>query len=127
MSIKYTDYCSKCKLKGIPLTKINTNKLKTIQYHYCRDCQNKKTRTYYKKNPKKCRKIIKKSIDKYKQKQRIRNQTRYWIVKGVLQKPETCSFCFEKVERICAHHPDYRKPLEVVWLCGSCHANEHRH
>jgi 5-methylcytosine-specific restriction endonuclease McrA len=25
-----------------------------------------------------------------------------------------------------AHHPDHDKPLEVHWLCASCHGLEHR-
>jgi len=25
-----------------------------------------------------------------------------------------------------AHHPDYSKPLKIVWLCASCHGQEHR-
>lgn len=35
-----------------------------------------------------------------------------------------CQRCGEK--RSEAHHPDYSKPLEVVWLCHPCHMKEHR-
>lgn len=36
---------------------------------------------------------------------------------------EPCSVCGS--ERSQAHHPDYSKPLEVVWLCAKHHADEH--
>ena len=34
--------------------------------------------------------------------------------------------CCEAREGITAHHPDYTKPLEVVWLCVDCHKELHR-
>jgi post-segregation antitoxin (ccd killing protein) len=30
-----------------------------------------------------------------------------------------------KNRQLDGHHPDYSKPLEVVWLCRSCHKKEH--
>lgn len=40
---------------------------------------------------------------------------------GVLNKPDTCSKCERKNCRIEAHHMDHTKPLDVIWLCPSCH------
>lgn len=40
-----------------------------------------------------------------------------------LIKPRQCENCgAEKTE---AHHPDYRRPLYVVWLCRACHKKLH--
>lgn len=35
-------------------------------------------------------------------------------------KPDHCLSCGKRGE-IEAHHPDYTKPLEVLWTCRSCH------
>lgn len=37
--------------------------------------------------------------------------------------PEPCKCGCEKVEM---HHPDYSKPLEIIWLCRDCHLELHR-
>lgn len=39
-------------------------------------------------------------------------------------RPELCEDCMQKTE-LHGHHHDYDKPLEVKWLCSSCHAKEH--
>lgn len=44
--------------------------------------------------------------------------------RGELVKPLTCSAC-SKPSRIHAHHEDYSKPLEVIWLCHGCHMKIH--
>lgn len=36
-----------------------------------------------------------------------------------------CSVCGSD-RNIDAHHADYSKPLDVTWLCRSCHFLEHR-
>lgn len=38
--------------------------------------------------------------------------------------PEDCEVC--KSEKTVAHHDCYDKPLEVRWLCQSCHKQWHR-
>jgi len=44
---------------------------------------------------------------------------------GRLNKPNRCERCggSGKIE---GHHPNYSKPLEVMWLCESCHKQEHK-
>jgi len=43
------------------------------------------------------------------------------IAKGLIKKT-VCWCCGEKAE---AHHPDYSRPLDVVWLCSSHHKQAH--
>lgn len=45
------------------------------------------------------------------------------IQKGLLI-PKSCEKC--NSEKTIAHHEDYDKPLEVVWLCQPCHKQRHR-
>lgn len=47
------------------------------------------------------------------------------LQKGTLIRPTKCSVC-QSEGRIEGHHPDYSKPLEVMWLCTRCHVKEHK-
>lgn len=53
--------------------------------------------------------------------QRIVNEKR----KGNLSTPSTCSCC-GCASTIHGHHPDYAKPLRVIWLCVGCHRRLHQ-
>lgn len=44
----------------------------------------------------------------------------YNVRKGRVIKPTVCSSCGTKGP-LDAHHEDYSKPLEVIWLCRPCH------
>lgn len=51
------------------------------------------------------------------------------VVRGLLERPDDCEKCgyVGRVTRdIHAHHDDYSKPLDVRWLCSSCHGRHHR-
>jgi hypothetical protein len=47
------------------------------------------------------------------------------IKAGKIIKPNQCSVCRRKNTRIHGHHKDYSKPLDVIWLCASCHKIYH--
>ncbi len=49
---------------------------------------------------------------------------RYYVSKGLIIRPTICSKC-NKEDKIEAHHKDYSKPFEVIWLCRSCHMDTH--
>lgn len=47
------------------------------------------------------------------------------VKSGVLIRPDGCEACGSS-GMIHAHHHDYSKPLEVRWLCPTCHTRLHR-
>ena len=59
--------------------------------------------------------------EKYKAHTMVKNALR----NGSIQKPEICSSCGAS-GRIEGHHHDYSKPLEIEWLCNSCHRDRHK-
>lgn len=46
------------------------------------------------------------------------------IKRGILVRPDKCSGC-SSIGKVDGHHPDYSKPLQVVWLCRTCHRRLH--
>jgi MinD superfamily P-loop ATPase len=46
------------------------------------------------------------------------------VAKGLLVRPSLCDGCGNTCKPH-AHHDDYSKPLNVMWLCSSCHAVKH--
>ena len=63
-----------------------------------------------------------------KEKHNIRHKFNYAVKTGKILKPIKCSRCkgiFE-LKSIQAHHPDYRRPFFVKWLCKKCHLEIHK-
>ena len=66
--------------------------------------------------------------EEQRRKENVRAMARVYSRRGRLrQKP--CRHCGES--RTEHHHPDYARPLYVIWLCRPCHlklhANKRRH
>lgn len=45
---------------------------------------------------------------------------------GKIKRQEFCSECYSN-QKVEGHHDDYSKPLEVRWLCETCHKEWHRY
>ena len=44
----------------------------------------------------------------------------YALRHGKMVKPSNCQVC-GIMAALCGHHHDYTKPLDVIWVCYSCH------
>lgn len=60
---------------------------------------------------------------KFPEKAAAHRLVRRAIRSGVLIR-QPCQQC-GGIERIHAHHDDYTKPLDVIWLCQPCHLKHH--
>lgn len=49
----------------------------------------------------------------------------YALSKGKLKKGDCCEIC-QRTSDIHAHHEDYKKPLDVRWLCRDHHMAWHK-
>ena len=58
------------------------------------------------------------------EKDKARQKLNSAVRRGKIHKPLYCSSC-EGDKHLEAHHTDYSKPLEVLWLCRSCHRELH--
>ena len=148
-----TKICSKCKCeKNIEDFHKDLSR-KDGHSYICKQCNNERSKTYYKTNIVKCRKqkrdyakstegkiirckyieqtknIIAERVKTY----RVRNRKKYrcrWRFKkalkaGKIMRPEKCDGCNKKCKPD-GHHPDYNYPLKVEWLCKQCHGQRHR-
>lgn len=65
------------------------------------------------------------SRERHPLRKRARDLVQIHIKSGRLVRPCKCSACLKKCTPE-AHHEDYAKPLEVVWLCFKCHRARHQ-
>lgn len=72
-----------------------------------------------------------KAVERHRQrhpdKDRARRAVQRAVREGKLSKPECCERCKGQAapRDLHGHHDDYSKPLEIKWLCRTCHKLEH--
>lgn len=128
---------------------------KTYYFRRCKLCHNNRGKAWWEENQY-GKKYYSKNKEEVKLKKRIDRKTeagkrakkkqnkRYWdkpenaikhiargavstaIKKGTLVKPDKCELC-KRNSTLEAHHVDYKKPLDVMWLCILCHTKWHKH
>ena len=60
----------------------------------------------------------------YREHNKIGQLLRDAVKRGRIKRALNCQQCFKKT-KVVAHHIDYDKPFEVIWLCKSCHSLLH--
>ncbi len=116
--LKTCDRCSQTK----PLDEFNIyRRMRDGRSSYCRDCSRELTEEWRVNHPEKTRESNRAPNYKpHPMKLRARYDMRNGVRHGKLIRPSVCSRCSKECHPD-AHHPDYSQPLEVVWLCRSCH------
>ncbi|MBS5866222.1 MAG: hypothetical protein KIC37_07730 [Coriobacteriaceae bacterium] len=130
--------CSECG-RSLPLSEFNKNRNNKDGYQdRCRECFSKYNAARYAKNPARYKAFARNRRELHPEKDfetRVKacekNPTRknaYMAVDaaikcGVIERPHVCFGCGcpDTAHRIEAHHHDYSKPLDVVWVCTPCH------
>ena len=57
---------------------------------------------------------------KFPEKTRARRAIQGRVARGTIVKPKCCAECGARAD-LEAHHSDYGKPLDVLWVCRTCH------
>jgi len=77
-------------------------------------------RQWRKDHPGKAVEYNRKYRKKYQHKTRAGGAVRRAIQRGEIVRPDWCSCC-GLIGPVEAHHDDYEKPLDIRFLCSSCH------
>lgn len=133
--------CFKCK-RVLDIEEFYKHKkMKDGHLNKCKDCTRQdsslrnimcadKIREYESKRSKteKRKALRKKYVEKYRKEHPERNAFYVKIKKaidsGKITRPKFCSICGKECKTV-AHHYDYSKPLDVIFVCQSCHKRIH--
>ena len=98
-----SELCAKC----------NSNNRRE-SHSWCKKCHATSMREWRKTHP---------MTEAQKVKDRARSYAGVYLREGRIAK-ENCTSCGSKESQM--HHPDYSKPIDIVWLCRKCHLLVHK-
>lgn len=114
-------HCSECG------TAVGPEYFNLSRHSRCADCKSRRDRasnsTPERRAKEVARQRAKDSTPEGRKKKRARCAASYRVRSGKLMK-QPCAVCLSP--RAEKHHPDYGKPLDVIWLCRKHHAQAHR-
>lgn len=109
--------CTKCKIEKELNNKnfVKDKRIKRGFKSYCKNCLHTQQSIYRK--TKNYRTAHAKAKRKYCE-DKLRRRS-YNIIRRLKLEKDPCIFCGDKKSE--AHHEDYNKPKEVIWVCKRCH------
>ena len=123
-----TSRCKRCLAENnMKWARNNPDKIKIIRkvhYQENKEACNQVNKQWIQENPERAKEIKQRSRKLHADKHKARAKVEYAVKSGKLTKPELCSRC-EKESMVEAHHDNYKKPLDVVWVCRNCHYEIH--
>ena len=137
-----TKPCFKCH-NDLPLTSFYKHpKMKDGRLNKCKECTKADATKHRLDNVERVREYDRERAKSPKRKAALTAQTQRYralnrvkylahnavnnaLARGKLVKPDACFEC-KKSGVIHGHHDDYRKSLEVRWLCAVCHSAWHQ-
>jgi len=89
-----------------------------------RKVNNESVKNWRKNNPERFAETEKARRLQDRPKELARNYVYKQISRGKLIRPSLCEKCCKECKPE-AHHEDYEKRLEIIWLCKTCHRHTH--
>lgn len=136
--------CTKCG-ESKPPTEFYSNGVGKPPRPECKACNRARRAQYRDENREKLRESSRRYYVEYQASGAHREQSRAWrarnrersrvmarahmqvwraVQRGEIDKPLACALCAAGGP-LHAHHEDYDRPLDVIWLCRPCHMQHH--